>query len=469
VTAFGYPALDKALWKSGSRAPALQEIVAFGVEDGYLAGVDQRGSAVRIDLRLGAVSRSRDSLLHAVSSTDGSAIYALTASGEVTRFTASGGDSWTLRPPQPLSALFAQADGSLIGAVAEPDRVVLWRVRPPGKAIIDSLSIPIAGSVSASAATLLSTAGSVGDRVFFSVNESVIAVRTRDMQIALDLPVGAPVRALAATPSGDRLFVALTGDRSLRIVDRFQERVSGRITLPGAPLELRMDPLGRLLLARGGGDSVYVVSLANDEVIGTVRSEWRADLPLVFADGAIALAHDKDVVLADAASLRDRRTITNGATDFWLALRWNGFRPRAKGLDAPVEFRRSAPRDSSAPTEPGRDTVRDTTAVATGSRAAISTSMSQPGSLSDAPMIAGVVGSARSRFTISFAAVPTERAARTVALRLRINGTTPRVTSAERNGETLYRVVLGPFESRAETEQIGKASGQSYWIFEGVP
>ncbi len=469
VTAFGYPALNKALWKSTSRAPALREIVAFGVEDGYLAGVDRRGSAVRIDLRLGAVSRSRDSLLRAASSADGTAIYALTASGMVTRFTASGGDTWTFRPPQPVSALFAQADGSLIGAVAQRDRVVLWRVRPPGKVIVDSLTVPADGATPDRASTLASTAGSVGDRIFFGVSESVVAVRTRDMQIALNLSVGAPVRALAATPSGDRLFVALADDRSLRIVDRFAERVSGRIKLPGASRALRMDPLGRLLLARGGGDSVHVVSLANDKVIGTVQSQWRTDLPMVLADGALALSRTNDVVLADAADLSDSRTMADGAKDFWLALRWNGFRPRAKGLDAPVEFRRSAPRDSGLPSEPGRDTARDTGGFAFGGTSSIKISVAQDGTLSDAPTVAVPTGSATSRFTVSFAAVPTEREARTLALRIRINGTAPRVTSTERNGATLYRVVLGPFVSRADAERIGKASGQSYWIFEGVP
>jgi hypothetical protein len=33
----------------------------------------------------------------------------------------------------------------------------------------------------------------------------------------------------------------------------------------------------------------------------------------------------------------------------------------------------------------------------------------------------------------------------------------------------VYRVVLGPYASRAEAERIGKSSGQSYWIFEGAP
>jgi cell division protein FtsN len=50
-----------------------------------------------------------------------------------------------------------------------------------------------------------------------------------------------------------------------------------------------------------------------------------------------------------------------------------------------------------------------------------------------------------------------------------VDGQQPRITTSERAGKTLYRVVLGPYPSRAEAERVGRASGQSYWIFEGAP
>jgi hypothetical protein len=203
-----------------------------------------------------------------------------------------------------------------------------------------------------------------------------------------------------------------------------------------------MDPMGRVLLAQGGGDSVYVVSLGSDDVIGVVQSAWRGDLPLVLPDAAIAITRGADVVFAHPTTLADMRTVTGGADDFWYTMRWNGFRPRAAGLDQPVRFRTSAPRDSS-----------DVTPVAD----------------SGAPAAAEPGSDSGGEFTVSFAAVLEERDARSVAASIRVEGQVPRITTSERDGKTLYRVVLGPYRSRADAERVGKASGHSYWIFEGAP
>ncbi|MBL0171288.1 MAG: SPOR domain-containing protein [Gemmatimonadaceae bacterium] len=436
LTAYRYPALDSVLWKSGSRAPALAAVIAFGAEDGYLAAMDAQRAPVRVDLRLGVVTSSRDSGQLVLSSSDGAAIYALTRAGEITRFTPSGGD-WKFKPTLPASALFAQADGSLIVAGASGSKAVVWRIRPPGQEIVDTISFDVGGKAGANAAMIAATAGSLGDRIFFGANESVIAVRSRDMQKALEIDLGDPVRALVATPSGDRLFAALDDNRSVRIIDRFEERVTGKIKLPAAPTALRMDPLGRMLLARGPADSVYVVSLADDGVRGTVRSAWRADLPMVLADGAIAMARGGDVVITKAPTLDDGRSIARGAQDFWHSFRWNGFRPRAAGLDQPVQFRTSAPRDST--------------------------------DLVDTASVTKLDSAMQASFTVSFAAVQNEKTARDLVSRIRVDGQAPRITTSERNGTTLYRVVMGPYPTRAEADRVGRASGQSYWIFEGTP
>ncbi|MDQ8159409.1 MAG: SPOR domain-containing protein [Gemmatimonadota bacterium] len=447
LTAARYPALDSTIWRSSARVPALARIIAFGAEDGYLAAVDTGGAPVRIDLRLGAVTTSRTDEVALTSSADGGAIYALTRRGEITRYTPSGGD-WRFTPSLPAQALYAQSDGSLIVAGSTGDRAIVWRVRPPGQNVTDSLSFDIGGSDATLRSSLGATAGAVGDRVFFSGNEMVIAVRTRDLAKALEVDVGDPVTAIAATPSGDRLFVALDNEEKLRIVDRFEEGVSGTIKLPGVPRALRMDPLGRVVLARGGGDSVYVIGLGSDAVLGVVRSAWRGDLPLVLPDGAIATARGNDVVLAHPVSLADMRTVVGGAAQFWYTMRWNGFRPRAAGLDQPVQFRTSAPRDSvdyadsAAARGPQVDTARATLRTDSASATA---------------------------FTVSFAAVLDERQARQVAARIRVDGESPRITTSDRAGKTLYRVVLGPYTTRADADRVGKASGQSYWIFEGAP
>ncbi len=450
MTAARYPALDSTLWRSSARVPALDRVIGFGTEDGYLAAVDTSGAPVRIDVRLGTVITSRTDDVALSSSADGGAIYALTVDGEITRYTPSGGE-WRFKPPLPAHALYAQTDGSLIVAGAKGDRAIVWRVRPPGQEVTDSLSFDIGGDETTLRKSLGTTAGSVGDRIFFGGNDEVIAVRTRDLAKALEVDVGDPVTAIAATPSGDRLFVAVEAEALLRVVDRFEEGISGKITLPGVPRDLRMDPLGRVLLARGGGDSVYVISLGSDAVMGVVRSEWRGDLPLVLPDGAIATTRDDDVVFAHPTTMADMRTVSGGAKQFWYTMRWNGFRPRAAGLDQPVQFRTSAPRDpvdyadsaaarnlQNPPLDSTRGTVRSDSMVAT-------------------------------EFTVSFAAVLDEKQARQLASKIRVDGETPRITTSDRAGTTLFRVVLGPYPTRAEAERAGKASGQSYWIFEGAP
>ena len=447
MSAARYPELTVSIWRSAAPVPSLDRILAFGPDDGYLAAVDTTGAPVRIDLRLGTVTTSRSDEVALASSADGGAIYVRTTDGELTRYTPSGGD-WRFRPALPAHALYAQNDGSLIVAGAQGDRAIVWRVRPPGLEVTDSLSFDIGGDEATLRTSLGATAGAVGDRVFFGGNDAVLAVRTRDLAKALEVDMGDPVTAIAATPSGDRLFVALAEDDRLRIVDRFEEGVSGKIALPGVPRALRMDPLGRVLLARGGADSVWVVSLATDAVIGMVRSEWRGDLPLVLPDGAIATTRGNDVVLAHPVSLADMRTVVGGARQFWYVMRWNGFRPRAAGLDQPVQFRTSAPRDSAdyADSAAARDMGRDSTRTDT-----------------------TVASTLPSAFTVSFAAVLDEQVARQVASRIRANGETPRITTSDRAGKIVYRVVLGPYASRADAERIGKASGQSYWIFEGAP
>lgn len=462
VVAYAYPALDSVVWRSSGRAPALRRAIAFGAEDGYFAAVDAAGAPVRIDLRLGTVAVTRDSSLAVVASADGADMYALTRAGQLTRYTPNGGD-WTFRPPLPAQALYPQLDGSLIVAGVAGDRLIVWRVRPPAQTVSDSVSFSIGSAVgTALPISLPSPLGSAGDRVYVGVNESIVAVRSRDMGSALDVALGDPVSAIAATPSGDRLFVAVSNDETLQVVDRFEESVSAHIRMESPARGLRMDPLGRLLLARGNGDSVYVISVANDEVLGVVLSEWRDDLPLVLPDGALALARSGDVVITKPGTLADGRRIANGARDFWHVLRWNGFRPRAAGLDQPVEFRRSRPRPE---TSAGADSTQSDTLPSNGAAGTlpVRSDTLRP------PSNGG--GSTRrdSVFTVSFAAVLDERAARAVAGRIRVDGQRARITTSERAGRTLYRVIMGPYPSREQAERVGKASGQDYWIFEGAP
>ena len=459
VSALAYPALDSVVWRSSFRLPPLARVLGFNPDDGYLSAVDTVGRPVRLDLRLGAVAipGAEGAVMHA--SADGAVMYAVNADGDVARYTPVG-DRWTFRPRVAPAALIPLLDGSLVIAEAVADGVTLRRVRPPDTTVVDSLHIvgdTVAGSVHGV---------TIGDRVFLSTGSRVIALRTRDFVQDVDVDVGASVRSLVTSPSGDRVFVLVRDEREVRVIDRFEGRVVSKVVLPGNPTELRMDPLGRVLIVRGEGNVAWIVDVGTAEVVGEVKTEWRGDLPLVLPDGAVALVAGDTVSFTSTIDLGVVRTIPDGARDSWFAMRWNGFRPRAKGLDEPVRFRASsgslAGSGEVAGTlvDNGSDSAR---ASDTAGRVPNSLPIAADDRREDAARVRSVV------FTVQFAAVLTEELAREAAAGISVDGRVPRIATTVRDDRTLFRVVLGPYPTREDADRIGKASGRSYWVFEGAP
>ena len=56
-----------------------------------------------------------------------------------------------------------------------------------------------------------------------------------------------------------------------------------------------------------------------------------------------------------------------------------------------------------------------------------------------------------------------------MADRIRVDGRVARVVAGNRDGIPIWRVVLGPFDSRDDAERAGIASKLPYWVFEGPP
>ncbi len=454
VSAVSYPGLDSVVWRSSYRVPALDRVLAYHADDGYLTAVDTSGRPVRLDLRLGAVAvpGSAGAMQHA--SADGSILYAINAEGDLARYTPVG-DRWAITPDSRPSALVPLNDGSIVMATRGANDVLLRRLRPPDSVVVDSVRLDIV----ADSATIHGV--TVGDRMFLSAGSHLFSLRTRDFTVDVDVDVEAPIREFVTSPSGDRMFVLVSDANRLIVVDRFEQEVSERIALPGSGEALRMDPLGRVLLVRAANDSAYVIELGSSALVGTVRTSWRGDLPLVFADGAVALAHSDTVTLASSLDLGVVRTIPDGAKDFWYAMRWNGFRPRAEGLDEPVRFRQSS----------GSAAARAMAAGTLDSLARDSASSTDSGRMVSDDTLEGTVPMREPRggFTLQLAAVLSEELARKAAADVSVDGRTPRIVSSVRDGRTLYRVVLGPYSTREAAEKAGKASGRTYWVFEGAP
>jgi cell division protein FtsN len=70
---------------------------------------------------------------------------------------------------------------------------------------------------------------------------------------------------------------------------------------------------------------------------------------------------------------------------------------------------------------------------------------------------------------VSFAALLNEAAARAQAAKITVEGHTARVVTGTSSGVTVFRVVLGPYPTREEADRVGRASGQSYYVFAGTP
>jgi cell division septation protein DedD len=474
VRAFRYSQLDSVIWTSSMDAAAPRGVLSFDGDAGSLAYVDRNGIPGRIDLRSGTVTAATRAKLTSLASSDGRAIYGIAANGKVTRLTPSG--DWTYEPPRRARLVMPQQDGTLLVLTDHGSELGVLRVQPPDTNVIDSAAVPDAPRILHAQA---------GDRVYFGIDSSLVGLRGRTLQVTPALHLDGRVRAVAPTPSGDRLFVTTDSSRTIVVVDRYRDEIARTIELPGTVSALRMDPLGRYVLARAAtGDSAWVVAVGTARVIGSVTTEWREDLPFVAPDGAIALTEKDDVRLVDGETLRERSVVSGGARDFWHLIVWNGFRPRAGDAVASSPTVAdsdsvAAPADSSdtttavpppAPKAPpdtsNGQTVRTPT-TAQPPRAPIPRP-APPRLPADTPTTGAQPPRARG-WVVSFAAFVSEPPARARAKAISVEGQQARVVAGQTNGTTVYRVVLGPYPTKADAERIGRASRESFWVYEGNP
>lgn len=433
---FAYPKVDSLVWAAADPAPTPSEVLAFNDDAGSLAYTDTRGRPVTLELRLGTIAVASTRKLSGLASADGRAIFGIANDGNVVRMTASG--DWTFKPPQAARIVYPQPNGNLLVAVGRGANTHLLKLRPPDKRVLGEIPFPAASRTVRS---------QLGDRLYVAVDSGLIVLRTRTMDWAPAIHFEEPVLQMEATPSGDRVFVLTDARNRISVVDRYREAVTSQLELPGTVSEMRIDPFGRYLLARSSdSDSIWVVAIGTERVIGGIRGAWRSDLPFVGSDGSIVVATGSDAVFYDGETLKPGRRIRGGASDFWFPFSWNGFRPRSASLDEPVRF------DSLIV----NDTLADTMAVPADSV----TEEAPADTVAPAP---------QSGFVVSFAAFLNADRARELSSRIRVDGQGARIVSSERGGTTIYRVILGPYATRDEAERAGKASGQSYWVYEGAP
>jgi len=446
---YRYPHLDSTVFTL-DEAPAIERVLAFDADAGSIAVVDSKGFPARLDLRETDVLKAAKTKLTSLSSVNGNDIYGINGKGEIIRLNPSGSD-WKFKPAVAARNVFAQPNGDVIVSANKGAQTLVWRVHPPDDIAEDSAVLPLAGRA---------VRTQLGDRIYFPIDSGLVGVKGKDLSSLGAVQLPSRVRALTPTPSGDRLYVATMADSVISIVDRYNGRVESGLTLPQPPLDLRMDGLGRYLLARfPQHDSAWVIAIGTNKLLGAVPTRWESDLPAITPDGRVALLGAKDVILVDPQKLEAKSTVAGGAKDFWYFFAWDGFRPRAQGLDQPVTFPSdSLPTDSlaasSTPQNAGAGNLPPTTADTT--RVA-----PVPGT-SGAPAAAG-------GFVVSFAALLSEEKAQQVASAIKVNGAPAHVAFTNTAGSPIYRVVMGPFATREEADRVGRASRREYWIYEGSP
>jgi hypothetical protein len=429
VSAFSH--LDSVVWSGGDTLPALSRVLGFDGDAGIVAAADSHDRPLWLDLRNGGLTLGTVRSVRDLVTADGSNVYGVGTDGAVARFAPSG--NWVGKMPRPVRAAFPQSTGTLVVLGGSGSDARLWRLRPPDHKLVDSLAVPDAES---------GTEAALGERIYLSAGRKLFAVTARTFSKGRDIRLDHSVRAIASSPSGDRVFVLTDSSQVLSEITSTSDQVTSRIDLPGEGRGLRVDPLGRYVLVRAAnGDSIWVVSVGTGRVITGMRSRWRGDVPFVAPNGTIATLIGSDVAFVDPLNPRQMQVVTAGANDFWYPFVWQGFRPRSAALDRPAKF--GSDSDTVAGVPPGT-----------------STSATPPQPAAD---------SGKAQWTVSFAVLLDEAKARAEAAKIVVDGRSAHVVTGVTDGTAVFRVVLGPYATREQADRAGRASGLSYYIYAGSP
>ncbi len=263
-----------------------------------------------------------------------------------------------------------------------------------------------------------------GDLLAVAADSAVVLIDPRGGAPARSERVSGQARLVAFSPSGHRLFIA-DGEGRIHVMNRYSGEMLETIDLPGPAAEIRPDPFGRWLLVRPGkGDSVWLVDMARNRAAGAVRADWAPDLPTVTNQGLLLVKQGPDVVAYDVGreGWPSVGKVSGGAADLWLPLAWI----------------------------PGPEAA---TVAATDSTQAVDS---------------GAAGEPSNEVYLQVSSSQNPAWARDLASQLRDAGLPASVLEPHGPDEG-YRVVLGPYASRAEAESAGRKLGRPFFIYQPGP
>lgn len=291
-----------------------------------------------------------------------------------------------------------------------------------------------------------------GDAVAFATDSGVVVLEDRESRVPWFLHLSGTPQAVAFSPSGHRLYVALRTRSELAVVDRFAREERASIPLPGPATALRGDPWGRVLfvlpadraLARA---ETWVVGVVAERLLGRLATRWDTDLPTVSPGGVILAREGDAVVTRDAHSLDSLGAVPDGAADYWFVGAWApsgtaaAIRQQARSADAAAAAASPSPRppQTRAP------------AVA---RPATADPKSTPSAAAPAR-----------RLWVQVSVSQSEAASRDLAASLTAARHPVQVVPPRGEGDG-WRVVIGPYATRDEAEAAGRSLGRPFFIVE---
>ncbi len=258
-----------------------------------------------------------------------------------------------------------------------------------------------------------------GDLVAVAADSGLIVQRTdpNGSDRVEFLPLASEVTAMVFSAAGHYLFIA-TANRELLVVNRFQLTDPERYPLAHRVAAMRTGPIGRFLLLRPEGrDSLWIAEEAELANVVSVAGSWQDDLPAIASDGTVLVRQGDDVVAIDPETGARRGRIEDAAGDRWLAIAWDPRRPTLQLAEEAV---------TDDPEETTEEEGQRKFYVQLSSTSNLTWAQARRDELLQAQLRALVL-------------LPTEYYDR-------------------------FRVVLGPYDTREEADNIGRRLGQPYFL-----
>ena len=419
VEAYDPDSLGHASWTTSKPVPPVRKVLGINLDERVAWAVDSKDNLIVVDLESRGVREQLKGVTFAAMGPDGS-LFLADDERRVVHFVRRNPVSFQDPLPAAPRAFFGSLNDQLVAVTEGRTPQLITANAEQG---LNAVDIP-AGNVSATF---------WGDLVAVATDTAVVLYETSGRRGVTSIRARRHAREAAFSPSGHRLYV-VEEDDEVAVYDRFSLSELARIRLPGIPRSIRLDASGRWMLARASGaDSVWIVDLATNRLAGAAPGEWAADLPLVAGAATLVVRHGDDVATYDLRQVPPavERVLPGGGSDLWAAAAWVP-RERLPAAVAAAE---------SATVVQDKALVADSVVLPTTD----STEIYLQVSLSQNPAWAGQL-------------VDT----------LKAHGFPASVLRPEQPDEG-YRVVVGPYSSRDQAEEVGKRLDRSYFVIRRPP